>query len=313
MRVVVFAGGVGGAKLVDGMAKSLPPGNLTAIVNTGDDFRYYGLAVSPDLDTVMYTLAGLAHPVNGWGLEGDTRQMLDMLARYGEAAWFGTGDKDLATHLIRTQMLSAGHPLSAVTERLSRALGISTRIVPMTDDRMATMVDTVEHGTLGFQEYFVGKRWQPTVRRVWYDGEESAQPARGVTDALDAADLIVFAPSNPVLSVEPILRVRGIRAALESRRVPCIAVSPVLAGTAFKGPTVKLMAELGLEPTAAGVAAYYGSLIDAYVLDPGDVPDLGTLGSAVLATDIRMPTSEERVRLAGELLAWASKQYGIKG
>ncbi len=301
-RVVALAGGVGGAKLADGLYRCLPPGALTVIVNTGDDFRRYGLAISPDLDTVMYTLAGLAHPVNGWGLAGDTQQMLGMLRRYGDDAWFGLGDMDMATHLLRTQALAAGQTLSEITDALSSALGIRARLLPMSDDAVPTMVETLEHGTLAFQEYFVRYRWQPTVRRLYYNGADRARPAPGLLDALAQASAIVICPSNPLLSIEPILQIPGIRAALERRTAPCVAVSPIIAGQAVKGPAAKLMAELSMEVSAAGVAQYYGTLIDGLVIDSAD-RDV-QIAPRKLVTNTFMQTIDDRVRLAGEVLEW---------
>ncbi len=301
-RVVALAGGVGGAKLADGLYRCLPPGALTVIVNTGDDFRRYGLAISPDLDTVMYTLAGLAHPVNGWGLAGDTQQMLGMLRRYGDDAWFGLGDMDMATHLLRTQALAAGQTLSEITDALSSALGIRARLLPMSDDAVPTMVETLEHGTLAFQEYFVRYRWQPTVRRLYYNGADRARPAPGLLDTLAQASAIVICPSNPLLSIEPILQIPGIRAALERRTAPCVAVSPIIAGQAVKGPAAKLMAELSMEVSAAGVAQYYGTLIDGLVIDSAD-RDV-QIAPRKLVTNTFMQTIDDRVRLAGEVLEW---------
>ena len=301
-RVVALAGGVGGAKLADGLAHCLPPGALTVIVNTGDDFTRYGLNISPDLDTVMYTLAGLADPVNGWGLAGDSRQMVGMLQRYGDDAWFGLGDKDVATDLLRTQALARGQPLSAVTAMLASALGITTRLLPMSDDWVATIVETADHGILAFQEYFVRYRWQPVVTRLRYEGADSAQPAPGILDALAEATAIVICPSNPVLSVEPILQVKATRAALERRKVPCVAVSPIIAGEAVKGPAAKLMAELGMDPSVKGVAAYYDRLIDGLVVDTADRD--AQIPQRKLATNTLMRTVDDRSRLAGELLEW---------
>jgi LPPG:FO 2-phospho-L-lactate transferase len=301
-RVVALAGGVGGAKLVDGLAHHLPPGDLAVIVNTGDDFRRYGLAISPDLDTVMYTLAGLAHPVNGWGLAGDTLQMIGMMGRYGDDAWFGLGDMDLATHLLRTQALAEGKTLSEVTAWLAGALGLTARLMPMSDDRVATMVETVEHGTLAFQEYFVRYGWQPTVTRLWYDGADRAHPAPGTLDALAQAATIVICPSNPLLSIEPILRVPGIRSALEQRTAPCVAVSPIIAGQAVKGPAAKLMTELSLDASSAGVSAYYGSLIDGLVVDSADRDVV--IQQRRLVTNTLMRTFDDRVRLARDVLGW---------
>lgn len=302
-RVVALAGGVGGAKLVEGLAACLPSGALTVIGNTGDDFRHYGLHVSPDLDTVMYTLAGIAHPINGWGIADDTRHMLSMLARYGEDTWFGLGDRDLATNILRTHWLAQGVLLSAITQRLCAQLGIATRLLPMTDDPLATIVYTVEYGRLAFQEYFVRYRWQPTVQRLVYEGAETAQPAEGVLTALESAEAIIICPSNPLLSIEPILQVRAIRQAIVARRAPCLAVSPIIAGAALKGPTVKVMQELGLRADVTGVSEYYGALIDAFVVDHADRDS--SVQQRRFVTDIRMTTSADRKRLAEEVLLMA--------
>jgi LPPG:FO 2-phospho-L-lactate transferase len=301
-NVVALAGGVGGAKLAHGLAQCLQPRALTVIVNTGDDFTRYGLAISPDLDTVMYTLGGLADPVNGWGLAGDTRQMIGMMRRYGDDAWFGLGDMDLATNLLRTQSLASGKTLGEVTAELAQALGVQARLLPMSDDRVATMVDTMEHGVLAFQEYFVRYRWQPTVKRLWYDGADRAKPAPGLLDTLGQATAIILCPSNPLLSIEPILQIPGIRTAIERRNAPCVAVSPIIAGQAVKGPAAKLMGELGMEASAAGIARYYGSLIDGLVVDTADQGV--SIDQRVLVTSTLMQSVDDRVRLAGEVLEW---------
>ncbi len=209
--VVALAGGVGGAKLVYGLAQIVPAERLTVVGNVADDFELYGLHISPDLDTVMYTLAGIANPETGWGVAGDSWQMLDMLVRYGEEGWFRLGDRDMATHLLRTYWLAQGLSLTEVTTRLASALGVRQRLLPVTDDPLATLVDTVEYGTLAFQEYFVRRRWQPVARRVWFDGAEMARMTPAVAQALAEADLIILCPSNPVLSIAPILAVQGVR------------------------------------------------------------------------------------------------------
>jgi len=307
MNVVALAGGVGGAKLAHGLYQILAPGTLTVIVNTGDDFRHYGLAVSPDLDTVMYTLSGLAHPVNGWGVADDTRQMVDMMKRYGEEGWFGLGDRDLATNILRTHRLAQGVLLSTITAQFAAALGITAALLPMTDQPVATMVETLEHGLLSFQEYFVRYRWQPTVTRLQYAGIENAVAAPGVLAALENADAIIFCPSNPLLSVEPILRIGAIRNAIEKRRTPCLAISPIVAGAALKGPAAKLMGELQLDPSAAGVAAYYGDLIDGFVIDNQDSDLAPALAGRVFVSDIIMRDVADRARLANEVLAWVKE------
>jgi LPPG:FO 2-phospho-L-lactate transferase len=300
--VVALAGGVGGAKLADGLYRCLPPGTLTVIVNTGDDFVHRGLNVSPDLDTVMYTLASIADPVNGWGIAGDTRQMLEMMTRYGIESWFGLGDKDLATNLLRTEALASGKRLSQVTAQLASALEVTARLLPMSDQRVSTIVETADRGTLAFQEYFVRYRWQPVVTRLCYDGADLARPAPGVVEALEGAAAIIICPSNPLLSIEPILQVPGLRATLDQRKVPCVAVSPIIAGQAVKGPAAKLMAELSLDPSVVGIANYYGSLIDGLVIDEVDrnVP----IRQQSLVTNTLMRTPEDRTRLAGEILSW---------
>jgi LPPG:FO 2-phospho-L-lactate transferase len=301
MNVLALAGGVGGARFADGLAAILPPGTLTVIVNTGDDFRRYGLSVSPDLDTVMYNLAGLAHPVNGWGLDGDTQQMLGMMRRYGDDAWFGLADKDLATHLLRTQWLAEGKTLTEVTRRLSSSLGITNTILPMSNDPAPTLVDTVEHGVLPFQEYFVRHRWQPTVREVRVaHGVAGTDQAR---EALQNADLIIICPSNPLLSILPILEVEGYRALLQNRRSPCIVISPIIRGQAVKGPAAKLMIEIGLEASAQGILDYYKDVADSIVIDSADSVD-GMTGVRALKTDILMRDPADRARLAKEVVEW---------
>jgi LPPG:FO 2-phospho-L-lactate transferase len=296
--VVALAGGVGGAKFADGLAQCLPPGALTVIVNTGDDFQHYGLTICPDLDTVTYTLGGVANVVNGWGLTDDSQQMLGMMRRYGDEAWFGLGDKDVATHLLRSQWLREGQTLSEVTQRLAAGLGITSKILPMSDDPAPTLIDTVEYGILPFQEYFVRYRWQPTVKRVILDS--TARPTAAALAAVEAADLIVICPSNPMLSIEPLLKI-GFRDALTRRKAPCVAISPLVGGQAIKGPAAKLMTELSLESSANGIAHYYGDLIDGLMIQTGDVVDTGT-GLHVIAADIVMHSIPDRARLAQELL-----------
>lgn len=309
-RVVVLAGGVGGAKLALGMAQRVAPENLAIIGNVADDFELYGLHISPDLDTVMYTLAGVANPATGWGLEGDTRQMLDMLAAYGEAPWFGLGDRDLATHLLRTMWLAEGVSLTEVTRRLASALGITCRLLPATDEPLRTMVDTREYGTLGFQEYFVRYRWQPQVERVWFQAEHHCGVTNEARAALESADLIAVAPSNPVLSIQPILEVDGLRDLLVNRRGPCIVVSPFVAGRAVKGPADKLMRELSLEISPRGVARFYTGLIDGLVIDEADAGAPQPDDVPVLVTNSLMLTADDKARLAGEVLAFGGSLTG---
>jgi len=305
MKVVALVGGVGGAKLAYGLAQILPPDQLTLIGNVADDLDLYGLHISPDLDTVMYTLAGVANPTTGWGLADDSGQMIDMLGCYGEAAWFRLGDRDLATHLLRTQWLAQGMTLTAVTERLARGLGVQHALRPVTDDRLVTMVDTVEQGVLGFQEYFVRHQWKPTVRRVWFEGAEQARPTSAVETALHEAHLIVICPSNPVLSVAPILAVPGVREQILNRRGACVAVSPFIGGQAVKGPAAKLMGEMGLEISPHGLMRYYAGLLDGLIIDIGDRDQIGAEPPiAVLLMQTLMQSADDKIRLAHECIKW---------
>lgn len=304
--MTVLAGGVGGAKLADGLAAIVD--DLTVVVNTGDDFELYGLAISPDLDTVLYTLAGWADTTQGWGVAGDTRATLDAVARLGEDVWFHLGDQDLATHLVRTGHLRAGEPLSQVTARLAAAAGIGTRLLPMTDDRVATLVDTPV-GRLPFQEYFVARGHRDEVTGVVLDGVDAARPAPGVLAAITDADVVVLAPSNPFVSIGPILTVPGVREALAGSRARRAAVSPIVGGQALKGPAGQMLASLGHEVSALGVARLYAGLVDVMCLDEHDehlVPAVTDLGLEVLVTDTVMGPGPGRARLARELLAAAT-------
>jgi LPPG:FO 2-phospho-L-lactate transferase len=308
-NVVALAGGVGGAKFAHGLALQLPPGNLTVVVNTGDDFVHYGLNISPDLDTVMYTLAGVANPVTGWGLVNESWQMAEMMKTYGENVWFNLGDRDLATHLLRTNALRSGDTLTTVTQRLSSALGIQSHILPATDDTIATIVETKELGTLNFQEYFVKHRWQPTVTSITFKGENTARTTDAVKDAINEADLIVICPSNPMLSIEPLLKPAGLRARIESRQVPCVVISPLIGGKAVKGPTDKLMKELNLPATQTGIARYYDGLIDGLVIDVADAHERKAVqeqfhGLSLLAEKTLMQNEEDRAALAASVLNW---------
>ncbi len=305
-NIVALVGGVGGAKLAHGLAQILPPERLTVIVNTGDDFWHYGLKICPDLDTVMYTLAGIVDRTNGWGIAGDTRAMLGAMGRFGETPWFGLGDQDIATHLLRTQAIRSGETLTQVTRRLAGALGIKPVLLPMTDAEMPTMIDTVEYGELEFQVYFVKHRWQPTVRAIRCANTASASVSADVTAALERADAILIAPSNPWLSIAPILAVPGMRDLLCRRDIPRVAVSPIVDGKAVKGPAAKLMAELGYgEVSPRTVAAYYRGLINGYVYDERDA------GQPIHEEDMRMVTFDtimttegHRAVLAEKILHW---------
>ena len=307
--IVVLAGGVGGAKMAQGLQAALTPGDLTVVVNTADDFEMYGLCISPDLDTVMYTLAGIADPVNGWGVAGDTRNTLDAIARYGEEPWFLLGDQDFATHILRTERLRAGRPLSAVTTELSDALGIQSRIVPMTDDRVATLVDTPA-GTLEFQDYFVGRRQSDDVLGVTFAGMERAAAHPDALTAIREAAVVVIAPSNPIVSIAPILETPGMRVALDDTPAPIVAVSPIVGGRALKGPAAQMLATLGHEVSALGVARLYADLIDGLVIDEVDrelVPAIAPTGLQVHVTATVMGDEADRRTLAAEVLDFAAE------
>ncbi len=301
-RVVALSGGVGGARLVHGLSRALAGDALTVIVNTGDDFEHWGLHISPDLDTVMYTLADLAHVERGWGLAEESFAALEMVRRYGGEDWFALGDRDLATHVLRTAALRRGEPLSAITARLCVALGVTARVLPMCDAPRRTMIDTPDGRTLSFQDWFVRERTAPGVRRVWFDG--APPPAPGVIDALRAAELIVIGPSNPYVSVDPILTLDGVRAAFAGKRV--VAMSPIVGGQAVKGPLAEMMPALGAGPASAGaIARHYGDLIAGMVVERGDGASVS--GVAVLETSTIMKSRGDSLRVARELLDFAAR------
>ncbi|HUA53287.1 MAG TPA: 2-phospho-L-lactate transferase [Candidatus Sulfotelmatobacter sp.] len=307
--ILALAGGVGGAKLANGLARILPPGELTVAVNTGDDFEHLGLHVSPDLDTVMYTLAGLNNPETGWGRAGETWQFMKALGALGGATWFNLGDLDLATHVERTRRLAAGETLSAITADFCTRLGIRQRVVPMSDQPVGTQVLS-DQGWLPFQDYFVRLRCEPRVSAFRFDGVAVARPAVGLVQTLGDAALsaIVICPSNPYVSVDPILAVPGVRAALAQRRVPLVAVSPIVGGQAIKGPALKMMQELGREPSALGVARHYAGLIDGLVIDRQDAAlaaPIEALGMRALATDTIMGDPAAQARLAEAVIGFA--------
>ena len=308
MRVCALAGGVGGAKLSAGLQDALAPGDLSVVVNTADDFDPWGLRVCPDLDTVMYTLAGVANPETGWGLAGESFAFLEALAGYGEDAWFKLGDRDLATHVLRTQKLREGETLTGATESLARALGVPGRILPMCDEKVSTMLKTPA-GLLEFQEYFVRRRQRDEVLGVDLVGIEDARPTGAVLEAVSRADVIVFCPSNPVVSLGPILSVPGMRDALAAATAPRVAVSPIVGGKALRGPADRMLHSLGHEVSSAGVAALYEGLLDGMVVDRADEGQRGEiegLGMRVLATDAVMHDTPDRVRLAREVLGFGA-------
>ncbi len=306
--VLLLAGGGGGAKLAAGLANALPVEALTIVVNTGDDEEFHGLHVSPDLDTVMYTLAGLINPETGWGVKGDTFTALETLERLGAPTWFTLGDRDLALHLRRTQLLHNGWTLSQVTRELCARLGVRHPVVPMSDDPVRTRLIT-DGGDMAFQEYFVHRRSGPRIRGVRYEGASEAQPSEAFLDALERAKVMVFGPSNPVLSIGPILAISGVRERIASFRGCRVAISPIIGGKTLKGPAAKNLADLGEEPTAVGVARRYRGLCDIFVLDTEDLAlarRVGALGFRVEVMPTVMTTEEEKVALARRIcqMAW---------
>ena len=308
-HVLALCGGVGGAKLAFGLARSLDPTELTIVVNTGDDFEHLGLTISPDLDTVAYTLAGLSDRERGWGLAGETWNFMASLRRLGGEDWFQLGDQDLAMHVERTRRMAMGQTLSQITRDLIAAMGIRHVIAPMSDQPVRTMVDTRD-GEMAFQRYFVAERCQPVVQRVRYVGAQQARPSPGFQEALARIDLeaVILCPSNPYLSIDPILSLPGVRTALQRSNARVVAVSPIVGGAAIKGPTAKLMTELGVEPSVMAVARHYDGLLDGMIIDPVDAgcgADLASLGVEPLVTAAVMRSDEDRVRLAGEAVSMA--------
>lgn len=298
-HVVALCGGVGGAKLAHGLTMALTPEELSIIVNTGDDFLHLGLHVSPDLDSVMYALAGLSDPVRGWGRRDETWTFMEALRGLGGESWFQLGDGDLATHVERSHRLAAGATLSEVTAHLCRALGITAQVLPMSDDPVRTRVLTAD-GWLDFQEYFVKQQCRPAVREFMYTGAEMARAQPNALAALARPDLraVVICPSNPFVSVEPILAVPGIRAALRDSKAPIVAVTPIIGGKAIKGPAAKMMAELGLDVSGAAVARRYAELIDGFVIDEADPLPQSLQGVAFFRAATLMNTVDDRLRLA---------------
>lgn len=302
MKIVALAGGVGGAKLANGFAQIQPPEDLTIIVNTGDDFEHFGLYICPDLDTVCYTLAGLANPDTGWGRADESWHAIENISRLGGLKWFRLGDRDLGTHLERTRRIRAGQTLSQITQDFCAAWEIDPAVLPMSDKLVPTIVLTDE-GELPFQEYFVHRRCEPKVRGFRFEDVEAASPAPGVIPAIRNADLVVICPSNPWVSIDPILALPRIRTELYSR--PVMAVSPIIGGKAVKGPVVKMYAELGIEPSALAVAKHYQDIIDGFVFDLRDknlLSDIESLNVSVLNVDTLMNSPAQQKRLAQDIV-----------
>jgi LPPG:FO 2-phospho-L-lactate transferase len=301
MTVLALSGGIGGAKLALGLSRVLPPGELTIVANTGDDFTHLGLSISPDIDTLVYTLADLANPELGWGRRDETWSFMATLATLGGATWFRLGDRDLAMHVERTRRMRAGETLTKITGDICRRLGIGPRILPMTDGRMRTRI-RAESGWLDFQDYFVRLRCEPVVQELAFEGDGQPQPAFLSALADPALTAVVICPSNPFISVEPILSLPGVRDALNACRAPIVAVSPIIAGRAVKGPTAKMMAELGLNPSARAVAEWYGDLLDVYIVDHADAGQMDGVHRRIFATKTLMLTLEDRESLARVVL-----------
>jgi len=308
--VLALSGGIGGAKLALGLYRILPPGALMVVANTGDDFEHLGLAISPDIDTLLYTLAGLDNPELGWGRRDETWTFMKALESLGGETWFNLGDGDLATHVERTRRLAAGESLSQIADDFRRRLGISARLLPMSDDRVRTRLRTAE-GWLDFQDYFVRRHCAPVVREIAFAGADEARPQSSFLAALtdDTLRAVVICPSNPFISIDPILALSGVREALRACLAPVIAVSPIIGGKAVKGPTAKMMAELGLAVGAAAVARHYGDVIDLYVADEMDANEVGDLGVPVTLAPTLMQSLEDREALARVVLEAAGRGF----
>jgi LPPG:FO 2-phospho-L-lactate transferase len=307
MKTVLLAGGTGGAKLAHGLQQVLPPGDLAVIVNVADDLEWQGLPVSPDLDTILYTLAGLADPVQGWGVAGDTQTAMGMLERYNAETWFRVGDADLATHLHRAALMREGASLTDATAALAAALGVPSRLLPATDDRVRTVVET-SAGDMAFQDYFVRRRQQDEVTGLRFEGAEQARPSAAGVAAIAEAELVVIGPSNPLVSIGPILAMPAMRQAVESAPGRRLGVSGIVAGKAIRGPADRMLASLGHQATARGVAELYRGLLDRFVIDEADAelaPAIGELGMEVSVLPTVMRSDEDRAQLARSLVALA--------
>ena len=312
MRMVALAGGVGASKLLLGLYHTISPADLTVVVNTGDDIELHGLEISPDLDIVTYTLAGIVNPDTGWGVRGDTFRVLEGLQQFGREAWFNLGDADLATHIHRTALLRSGWTLSQVTDAVRRALKVEARILPMSDQPVRTKIVTSE-GILDFQEYLVKRRTEPRVKEIRFEGASNATPSPGVLEALAEAEIIVICPSNPLISIGPILAVPGVRKALRNHASKVIAVSAIVGGQSLKGPSDKMLSESGLEASAAAVARLYRDVATTYVIDQrdsADRPAIEELGMKVVEGSTIMKTLADKKRLAQLVVSAAASPVG---
>jgi LPPG:FO 2-phospho-L-lactate transferase len=305
MKVAALAGGVGGSKLLLGLSRVMDPADLTIIVNTGDDIVMHGLHVSPDPDIITYTLAGVVNQEHGWGIAGESFRVAEGLARYGRPVWFKLGDRDLATHIHRSALLRNGRTLSQAMDSIRTALGVRIRLLPMSDDTVPTMIETDE-GRMHLQDYLVRRRCEPKLKRIVFDGAERARPAAGVIEAIQHADGIVISPSNPLISIGPILAVPGIREALRERRADVVAVCPLIGGKSLKGPSDKMMAELGHEVSAGGVASLYRDICGIFMIDDADEMAGGTIEALGMKAVVRptvMTSLDDKERLARHVLA----------
>ena len=304
MRITAIAGGIGASKLLLGLANVMPPEDLTIIANTGDDIELFGLRICPDVDTITYTLAGVINEETGWGLKGDTFECLRWLDRYNEATWFNLGDRDLATHIFRTNQLRSGRSLTEVTDTVRRSLGVRAAILPMTDSYVPTRVATDE-GEMHLQEYFVRRKCEPRVLGITSDNIESASPAPGVLAAIRNANAVIICPSNPFISIGPVLAVPGVRDALRATNAPVVAITPIIAGKAVKGPTADMLRDLGHEVSATAVARMYSDLLDIFILDELDArsaAEIQAVGMQPIAANTKMNTLDDKQALARRVI-----------
>jgi len=302
--IVALAGGVGAARFLQGLVRVVPEKEVTVIVNTGDDIELYGLHISPDLDIIMYTLAGIVNEETGWGIQEDTFHFLEMLPKYGQETWFKLGDKDLATHICRTNLIKSGLPLSEVTSRLCKSLGLKVRILPMTNDKFETKIVT-DKGVIHFQEYLVKRGAQDKVINVIFEGAEKAQPAPEVVDSILEADAVIVCPSNPIVSIGTILSVKNVKSALKETKAKIVAISPIVGGRPIKGPADRLMQGLGLEVSAFSVANFYRDFLDVFIIDYADQTErnrIKRLGLNVIVANTIMKSLEDKIQLAKVVL-----------
>jgi LPPG:FO 2-phospho-L-lactate transferase len=314
MKVTALAGGIGASKLLLGLSHEMPAKDITIIANTGDDIELFGLRVCPDIDTIVYTLAGVINESTGWGISDDSFEFLKWIARYDGAGWFNIGDRDLATHVYRTSQLRAGKSLGKITDEIRRSLGVESVVLPMTDSYTPTRIETDE-GEMHFQEYFVRRRCEPRVRKIRFENLESADPAPGVIDAILQADVIIICPSNPFISIGPILSTPGVREALRKTGAEVVAISPIVGGRALKGPAADMLRDLGYEVSASEVAALYQDFLDLFVVDDADASlkyRIEEVGVRVLVTNTVMTTLEDKRRLARFVMDAMPKKAAVR-